>query len=435
MSPGDPRRPGLSPECCFLPDLTRFGGDRRAGPELIRGPGGRDSSSRAPDLCPAAPRTVKREHVTAPPLRVVFLWHFHQPWYPTFDGAPPAPPVGAPPRAEGLLRPPRAPHRGAPRPPHGEPRARRCSTRSTSSRAAARDAFLEIARTPATEWDAAAVRVRARELLLGPPAHPRAPTRASPTSRSRVEAGETLGRVRPHGPRRALPPRVVRADSPEGPAPRPPPEARARLHGIREERASRPPGRVPRQGDPRVEARVRVGHRRGRDEPVPPPDPAAAPRLERGQARRAPTCPFPCRASPTPTTPARSSSSGSRRSRSTSASARAACGRPRARSRKARSRSSASPASRGPRRTKPCSSSRCRPASATSAKATARAPCSGRGASRASRRRTSSSATASSRTGSASRTRRGIRRTPPPTSSRGCSRSAPPRPRPSSSCP
>ena len=28
--------------------------------------------------------------MTAPPLRVVFLWHFHQPWYPTFDGAPPA---------------------------------------------------------------------------------------------------------------------------------------------------------------------------------------------------------------------------------------------------------------------------------------------------------------------------------------------------------
>ena len=28
--------------------------------------------------------------MTAPPLRVVFIWHFHQPWYPTFDGAPPA---------------------------------------------------------------------------------------------------------------------------------------------------------------------------------------------------------------------------------------------------------------------------------------------------------------------------------------------------------
>ncbi len=54
MSPGDPRRPGLSPECCFLPDLTRFGGDRRAGPELIRGPGDADSSSR-PQLVSARP--------------------------------------------------------------------------------------------------------------------------------------------------------------------------------------------------------------------------------------------------------------------------------------------------------------------------------------------------------------------------------------------
>src|ERR1035437_5099412 len=89
MSPGDPRRSSLTPECCFLPDLTRFGGDRRAGPELIRGTGGTRFEQQG-STCVRSPSTVKREDVTAPPLRVVFIWHFHQPWYPTFDGAPPA---------------------------------------------------------------------------------------------------------------------------------------------------------------------------------------------------------------------------------------------------------------------------------------------------------------------------------------------------------
>src|SRR5262249_33618838 len=66
MSPGDPRRTTRSPECCFLPDLTRCGGGRRAGPELIEGPRNRGlwisySAGRELALRPSGPQVASQD--------------------------------------------------------------------------------------------------------------------------------------------------------------------------------------------------------------------------------------------------------------------------------------------------------------------------------------------------------------------------------------
>ena len=222
--------------------------------------------------------------MTAPPLRVVFLWHFHQPWYPTFDGVPPALPWV---RLHALKD-----YFDLPALLSEEPRIHHTANLVPAlldqidllARGGS-DAFLDVARTPATEWDSAAVRFARQNFFA---VHPRILERfprladLQPARRGRRCALP----LRPHGPRRPVPSRVVGTGPPEGSSRRPPAQARTRLHRDGEERASGPSGGVPRGRDPRVEARLRVGSRRSRDEPLPPPDPAAPPGLERG-ARRA----------------------------------------------------------------------------------------------------------------------------------------------------
>jgi alpha-amylase/alpha-mannosidase (GH57 family) len=128
--------------------------------------------------------------VTAPPLRVVFLWHFHQPWYPTFDGVPPALPWV---RLHALKD-----YFDLPALLSEEPRIHHAAnlvpalldqidllTRGGS------DAFLEVARTPATEWDLAAVRFARQNFFA---VHPRILERFPRLAdlRRRAEEGEAL---------------------------------------------------------------------------------------------------------------------------------------------------------------------------------------------------------------------------------------------------
>ncbi len=126
----------------------------------------------------------------SPPLRVIFLWHFHQPWYPTFDGVPPALPwvrlhalkdyFDLP----GLLT-------EEPRVKHTANLVPALLDQIDLLARGGSDAFLEIARAPAAEWDAAAVRF-ARENFFA--VHPRILERFPRLAdlRSRVEADETL---------------------------------------------------------------------------------------------------------------------------------------------------------------------------------------------------------------------------------------------------
>ena len=129
--------------------------------------------------------------MTAPPLRVVFIWHFHQPWYPTFDGAPPALPWV---RLHALKD-----YYDLPALLTEEPRVHHTANLVPAlldqidllARGGS-DAFLEIARTPATEWDAAAVRfARANFFSVHPRILERHPRLAD--LKGRVEAREDLG--------------------------------------------------------------------------------------------------------------------------------------------------------------------------------------------------------------------------------------------------
>ena len=126
----------------------------------------------------------------APPLRVVFIWHFHQPWYPTFDGVPPALPWV---RLHALKD-----YYDLPALLSEEPRVHHTANLVPALldqidllARGGTDAFLEIARTPATEWDAATVRF-ARENFFS--VHPRILERHPRLAdlRNRVEAREAL---------------------------------------------------------------------------------------------------------------------------------------------------------------------------------------------------------------------------------------------------
>lgn len=129
--------------------------------------------------------------MTAPPLRVVFIWHFHQPWYPTFDGAPPALPWV---RLHALKD-----YYDLPVLLTEEPRVRHTANLVPAlldqidvlARGGS-DAFLEIARVPAAEWDTAAVRfARLNFFSVHPRVLERHPRMAD--LRNRVGAGEPLG--------------------------------------------------------------------------------------------------------------------------------------------------------------------------------------------------------------------------------------------------
>lgn len=128
--------------------------------------------------------------MAAPPLRVIFLWHFHQPWYPTFDGVPPALPWV---RLHALKD-----YFDLPALLSEEPRVKHTANLVPAlldqidllARGGS-DAFLDVARAPATEWDGAALRF-ARENFFS--VHPRILERFPRLHdlRSRVEAEETL---------------------------------------------------------------------------------------------------------------------------------------------------------------------------------------------------------------------------------------------------
>ena len=129
--------------------------------------------------------------MTAPPLRLVFIWHFHQPWYPTFDGAPPALPWV---RLHALKD-----YFDLPALLTEDPRIHHTANlvpglldQIDLLARGGTDAFLEIARTPATEWDAAAVRfARGNFFSVHPRILERLPRLAD--LQTRVVAGETLG--------------------------------------------------------------------------------------------------------------------------------------------------------------------------------------------------------------------------------------------------
>src|SRR5512146_2581853 len=155
MSPGDPRRPIRSPECCFLPDLTRFGGGRRAGPELIRGPGSRRLPDPGGQLPP--PSVPCRTRAVAPgPIRVFFLWHFHQPWYPELDGSPARLPWV---RLHALKDYADLPALFSedPRVPHAANLVPSLLDQLELVAGGGRDVFLDLATTPVPEWDGTAV--------------------------------------------------------------------------------------------------------------------------------------------------------------------------------------------------------------------------------------------------------------------------------------
>ncbi len=128
--------------------------------------------------------------MTAPPLRVVFIWHFHQPWYPTFDGEPPALPWV---RLHALKD-----YYDLPVLLTEEPRVHHTANLVPALldqidllAKGGSDAFLEIARVPAGEWDAATVRfVLANFFSVHPRVLERHPRLAD--LKSRVDAGETL---------------------------------------------------------------------------------------------------------------------------------------------------------------------------------------------------------------------------------------------------
>jgi alpha-amylase/alpha-mannosidase (GH57 family) len=129
--------------------------------------------------------------VASAPLRVVFLWHFHQPWYPTFDGESPALPWV---RLHALKD-----YFDLPALLVEEPRVHHTANLVPAlldqidllARGGS-DAFLDIARVPAGEWDASCVSfVRENFFSVHPRILERLPRLAD--LQRRVAAGETLG--------------------------------------------------------------------------------------------------------------------------------------------------------------------------------------------------------------------------------------------------
>ncbi|MGA7989955.1 MAG: glycoside hydrolase family 57 protein, partial [Thermoanaerobaculia bacterium] len=95
--------------------------------------------------------------MASPPLRVFFLWHFHQPWYVTFDGEPaPLPWV----RLHALKDYASLPGLFAEsaRVPHAANLVPGLIDQIEMLTKGGSDAFLEIARTPVSSWDAGAAR-------------------------------------------------------------------------------------------------------------------------------------------------------------------------------------------------------------------------------------------------------------------------------------
>lgn len=95
--------------------------------------------------------------MAAPPLRVFFLWHFHQPWYVTFDGVPAALPWV---RLHALKDYASLPalFSANPRVPHAANLVPGLLDQVEMLAKGGSDAFLEIARTPVSQWDAGARR-------------------------------------------------------------------------------------------------------------------------------------------------------------------------------------------------------------------------------------------------------------------------------------
>jgi alpha-amylase/alpha-mannosidase (GH57 family) len=128
--------------------------------------------------------------LASPPLRVFFLWHFHQPWYVPFDGAPaPLPWV----RLHALKDYASLPALFAanPRVPHAANLVPGLLDQVEMLANGASDAFLEIARTPVSGWDAGAVRFAVENFFA---VNDRVLARFPRFSdlRTRAEAGETL---------------------------------------------------------------------------------------------------------------------------------------------------------------------------------------------------------------------------------------------------
>jgi alpha-amylase/alpha-mannosidase (GH57 family) len=95
--------------------------------------------------------------LASPPLRVFFLWHFHQPWYVPFDGTPaPLPWV----RLHALKDYGTLPALFAanPRVPHAANLVPGLLDQIAMLADGASDAFLEVAKAPVSEWDAGARR-------------------------------------------------------------------------------------------------------------------------------------------------------------------------------------------------------------------------------------------------------------------------------------
>jgi alpha-amylase/alpha-mannosidase (GH57 family) len=91
------------------------------------------------------------------PLRVFFLWHFHQPWYVPFDGeSAPLPWVRLHALKDYAALP--ALLAASPRVPHAANLVPALLDQVAMAAGGASDAFLEVARTPVSQWDAGARR-------------------------------------------------------------------------------------------------------------------------------------------------------------------------------------------------------------------------------------------------------------------------------------
>lgn len=95
--------------------------------------------------------------MASPPLRVFFLWHFHQPWYVTFDGQPARLPWV---RLHALKDYASLPalFSAHPRVPHAANLVPGLLDQIEMLTKGGSDSFLEIARTPVSEWDSGAAR-------------------------------------------------------------------------------------------------------------------------------------------------------------------------------------------------------------------------------------------------------------------------------------
>ncbi len=102
--------------------------------------------------------------MASPPLRVFFLWHFHQPWYVTFDGEPPPLPWV---RLHALKDYASLPALFAanPRVPHAANLVPGLVDQIEMLTKGGSDAFLEIARAPVSAWDAGARRFALENLF------------------------------------------------------------------------------------------------------------------------------------------------------------------------------------------------------------------------------------------------------------------------------